>query len=65
MHGFVLYKLSGSLNFSVIGRITQAAQAQYECTCGYVIFKMAFIIKGLHGNSGNRFEKVNTRMNFQ
>jgi len=44
---------------------TQAAQAQYESTCGCVIFKMAFIIKDLHGNSGNRFEKVNTRMNFQ
>ena len=30
MHGFVSYKLSGSLNSSVIGRITHSDQAQYE-----------------------------------
>ena len=43
----------------------QAAQAQYESRCGCVIFKMAVIIKDLYGNSGNRFENTNTRMNFQ
>ena len=41
------------------------AQAQYENTCDCAIFKMADIIKDLYGNSGNRFENMNTRMNFQ
>ena len=38
----------------------QAAQAQYESTCGCVILKMAVSIKDLLGNSRNRFEKINT-----
>jgi len=44
---------------------TLAAKAQYESTCGCIIFKITVIIKDLYGNSGNRFEKINTRMNFQ
>ena len=44
---------------------TQVTQAQYESTCGCVILKMAVNIKYLNGNSGNRFEKINTRRNFQ
>ena len=47
-----------------VGVKSQAAQAQYESTCGCVIFKMTGIIKDLYGNSGDRFEKINTRMNF-
>ena len=43
----------------------QAAQAQYVSSCGWVILKMAVNIKDLYGNSRNRFEKINTRMNFQ
>ena len=43
----------------------QAAQARYESTCGWVILKMAVNIKDLYGNSGNRFEKMSTHMNFQ
>ena len=30
-----------------------------------LILKMAVNIKDLYGNSGNRFEKINTSMNFQ
>ena len=30
-----------------------------------LILKMAVNIKDLYGNSGNRFEKINTRRNFQ
>ena len=48
-----------------VGMKSQGAQAQYESTCGCVIFKMTYIIKDLYGNSGNRFEKINTRMDFQ
>ena len=48
-----------------VGVKSQAAQAQYESTCGCVIFKMTVIVKDLYGNSGNRFEKINTRMDFQ
>ena len=45
---------------------TQAAQAEYESTCGSVILKMAInVLKDLYGNSGNRFEKINTHRNFQ
>ena len=47
-----------------VGVKSQAAQAQYESTCGCVIFKMTVIIKYLYGNSGNRFEKINTRWIF-
>ena len=47
-----------------VGVKSQAAQAQYESTCGCVIFKMTVIIKNLYGNSGNRFEKINTRWIF-
>ena len=43
-----------------VGVKSQAAQAQYESTCGCVIFKMTVIIKDLYGNSGNRFEKINS-----
>ena len=43
----------------------QAAQAQNESTCDCVIFKMAVIMKDLYENSGNRFEKINTGINFQ
>ena len=48
-----------------VGVKSQAAQAQYESTYGCVIFKMTVIVKDLNGNSGNRFEKTNTSMNFQ
>ena len=48
-----------------IGVKSQAAQSQYESTCGCLIFKMTVIVKDLYGNSGNRFEKINTRMDFQ
>ena len=45
---------------------TQAAQAESESTCGSVILKMAInVLKDLYGNSGNRFEKINTHRNFQ
>ena len=47
-----------------VGVKSRAAQAQYESTCGCVIFKMTVIIKYLYGNSGNRFEKINTRWIF-
>ena len=57
-------RLAGVTRFAV-GVKSQAAQAQYESTCGCVIFKMTVIIKDLYGNSGNRFDKINTRMNFQ
>ena len=43
-----------------VGVKSQAAQAQYESTWGCVIFKMTVIVKDLYGNSGNRFEKINT-----
>ena len=42
----------------------QVYQAQYESTCACVIFEMAAIIKDLYGNSSNRLEKIDTRMNF-
>ena len=42
----------------------QVYQAQYERTCAFVIFEMAAIIKDLYGNSSNRLEKIDTRMNF-
>ena len=48
-----------------VGVKSQAAQVQYESTYGCVIFKMTVIVKDLNGNSGNRFEKTNTSMNFQ
>ena len=48
-----------------VGVKTQAAQAQYESTCGCVIFKMTVIVKDFYGNSGYRFEKINIGMNFQ
>ena len=48
-----------------VGVKSQAAQAQYESTCGCVIFKITLIVEDLYGNSGNRFEKINTRINFQ
>ena len=42
----------------------QAAQAQYESTCGCIILKMAVNIKDLLENSRNRFEKINTPGSF-
>ena len=48
-----------------VGVKSQAAQSQYESTCVCIIFKMTVIVKDLYGNSGNRFEKINTRMDFQ
>ena len=42
----------------------QVYQAQYESTCACMIFEMAAIIKDLYGNSSNRLEKIDTRMNF-
>ena len=41
------------------------AQAQYEHTCSCIILKIAVNITDLGGNSGNRFEKINTRRKIQ
>ena len=49
MISMFIYQLSLPLNRVLL---PQAAQAQYESTCGYVIFKMVVIIKDLYGNSG-------------
>ena len=57
-------RLAG-VSWPAVGGKSEAAQAQYESTCVCIIFKMTVIVKDLYGNSGNRFEKINTRMDFQ
>ena len=47
-HGTMVNVFAG-VSWPAVGVKSQAAQAQYESTCGWVIFKMTVIVKDLMG----------------